>query len=86
MAGAGRAEQVMPWCRPCLAVWPEPAQHANFDQHGEAVPGRDYAAEPGRGELAGGEHPVLAHQADKAAVAVGQVRRDAQQLLIGHPA
>jgi hypothetical protein len=60
-------------------VWPEPAQQPEAHQHAEAVPRRRQVREAECGELAGGQHPVLADQADQLPVAVGQVRGRFQQ-------
>jgi hypothetical protein len=46
------------------------------------VPGGDHAAEPERGELPGGQHPVLGDRAHKLAVTAGQMRGRRQHQLI----
>ena len=77
--GADRAEHVVPGRGPGRRVRPEPAQQPEPDQRGQPVPGGGQVGEAERGELAGGQHPVLADQADQLPVAVGQVRGRLQQ-------
>lgn len=69
----------MPGRGPGRRVRPEPAQQSEAHQHAQPVPRRGQVGESEGGELAGGQHPVLAHQADQPAVPLGQVRGRIQQ-------
>jgi len=69
--GADRAEHVVPRRRARGRVRPEPAQQPDPHQHGQPVPRGGDVAEPERGELGGGQHPVDGHQPDQQPVPVG---------------
>ena len=56
-----------------VAAGPEPAQQTQPHEHGQAVPGGGEVGEVHRRELAGGQHPVLGHQADQSTVTVGEM-------------